>query len=326
MNRLSIIVPIYQVEQYIRPCIESIYRQDLSEEDFEVILVNDGTRDNSLGVISDLIAHHHNISVVEQANQGLSAARNRGLKEAKGLYILFLDSDDLLADHTLCCLITDAVHEQPDLLIAGFCKMTDEEIAHLSSNRHQPSPNTQYTGSIVKSGAEAFIEDLNPQQCYVWRTLYRRAFLTDNSISFITGIYFEDVPFTTECYLKARKCIVTDYTFYIYRQRPGSIVSAINKRKVMDFHRVLASLWDMHQKMMLTTAEQKKLMDTIYATFAIEIWYICHTPSLLVESREIISDLKQRVPNLQFTNGMKQHFVSFCYRHAPQLYIRLKAL
>ena len=317
--RLSIIVPVFQVERYIRPCVESIFRQGMHEDEFEVILVNDGTRDRSFEVIADIVDNHRNITVVEQPNQGLSAARNTGLAKATGEYVLFLDSDDLLADNRLAAPLRDAAQTGVDLLIAGFVKMTDEEIS-----QGMPPLQTAYE-SVVKQGPTAFLQDLNPQQCYVWRTLYRRAFLRDNGISFIPGIYFEDVPFTTECYLKAKTCGVTDYTLYIYRQRPGSIVSAINKRKVMDFHHVLARLWDMRQAMPPGTAERRKLMEVIFTTFSIELWYITHNKELLADSREIIGDLRQRVPELRFTGGVKQRVVSLLYRHMPLWYIRLRS-
>ena len=84
MTKLSIIVPVYNVEQYIKACIESLYRQGISEDDFEVIVVNDGTPDKSIEVVADIINQHSNIIVVEQENQGLSAARNTGLKKANG--------------------------------------------------------------------------------------------------------------------------------------------------------------------------------------------------------------------------------------------------
>ena len=120
MKRLSIIIPVYNVEQYIRTCLESVYRQTLDDRTFEVILVNDGTRDNSFGVIADIVAEHSNIVVAEQENQGLSAARNTGMTRATGDYVLFLDSDDLLVDDSLAALLDDAAGEQADLLIAGF--------------------------------------------------------------------------------------------------------------------------------------------------------------------------------------------------------------
>ena len=98
MTDLSIIVPVYNVEKYIRPCIESIFRQGLEEERFELIIVNDGTQDKSMEMIDDIINEHKNIIVINKKNQGLSIARNNGITIAKGEYILMPDSDDLLID------------------------------------------------------------------------------------------------------------------------------------------------------------------------------------------------------------------------------------
>ena len=126
--KLSIIVPVYNVEEYIRPCVESIFKQGLDESTYEVILVNDGTKDNSFGVIEDIVNSHSNILIVEQKNQGLSAARNTGMTKASGDYILFLDSDDLLIENTLGKLTAALSSSSPDILYAGFVKMTNEEI------------------------------------------------------------------------------------------------------------------------------------------------------------------------------------------------------
>ena len=171
--RLSIIVPIYNVEQYIRSCVESIFRQSMEDNEFEVILVNDGTPDNSFGKVEDIISQHKNVSIVEQSNQGLSVARNTGLLYAKGEYVLFLDSDDLLVDNTLPSLLALSEH-MPDLIVAGFKKMDNEEIDNFIV------PTLDDVVEEVKMGRELFLKDLNPQQCYVWRTLYRKAFLEKN--------------------------------------------------------------------------------------------------------------------------------------------------
>ena len=103
--KLSIIVPVYNVEKYIRLCMESIFKQGLDENDYEVIIVNDGTPDKSMEMITDIIVAHQNIHVINQENQGLSVARNNGIAAAKGEYIQFLDSDDLLIDNSLPYLI-----------------------------------------------------------------------------------------------------------------------------------------------------------------------------------------------------------------------------
>ena len=319
MVKLSIIVPVYNVEKYIRSCVESIFHQELSDECFELILVNDGTKDDSFKMIEDIVANHSNIVVVEQDNQGLSVARNSGLKRAKGLYVLFLDSDDLLIEGSLTRLLDLALESLADLVIAEFIKMNDDEILPMSVKANQDV--------IVenKTGRDVFLNNFNPGNCYVWRTLYRKEFLSKNRLCFIPNLYFEDIPFTTECYLNAQNCIVTNSVFYIYRQRENSIVSTINMRKLIDMNKILEYLWNMKFEMQLTPDVYKQLMNVIFVTFSIAIWYISHDKMLLRNRREFVMDLKSRIPELEFTNGIKQRLVSILFKYIPCTYIRLRA-
>ena len=100
---LSIIVPVYNVEEYVRPCLESIFKQDLDDSRFEVIIVNDGSTDRSMEMIADIIQAHSNITVINQENLSLSVARNNGIAVAKGEYIIMPDSDDLLTENSPSC-------------------------------------------------------------------------------------------------------------------------------------------------------------------------------------------------------------------------------
>ena len=173
MTKLSIIVPVYNVKRYIRPCIESIFRQGLNEADFEVIIVNDGTPDKSMEMITDIIGQHQNITVINQENQGLSVARNNAIKVATGKYIQFLDSDDLLIDNTIPYLLINAISSKADLVVADFISMNDEQIGQLK-NRHFK----QIDGTIQeKEGDNLFLYDFNPYYCCVWKTLHKRQFL-----------------------------------------------------------------------------------------------------------------------------------------------------
>ena len=316
---LSIIIPVYNVEQYIRSCLESVYLQEISENDYEVILVNDGTKDNSFGIIEDVITAHDNIIIKEQTNQGLSAARNTGMEVASGQYILFLDSDDLLFPDTLGTVLHEATVNDADIVIADFKKMTNNEIAS-----HALVSPKKYCKSI-KTGKEAFLQDLNPRQCYVWRTLYKKAFLVKNGLCFIPGLYFEDVPFTVECYLKAKTCIKISKLFYIYRQRENSIVSSIDIKKLCDLNEVIARLWEMRKNMQLSEGTEDKLMDTIFTTFSVSIWYITHDKELLKQRKVYVADLFQRVPDLHFTHGIRQKVISTCFTLYPNTYIRIRA-
>lgn len=316
---LSIIIPVYNVEKYIRPCMESVFGQHL-DKDYEVILVNDGTKDNSFYVIDDLIKAHDNIIVIEQENQGLSIARNTGLSKASGEYVLFLDSDDLLVNDTLSLLLQKAQDSAADMIVADFIKLTDEQI---------PGFHTEIVSNVEiqeKNGWDFFVNDFNPQECYVWRTLYRRSFLEENHLSFIPSIYFEDVPFTTECYLKAEKCVRFPLLFYVYRQRANSIVSSVNMKKITDFNIVLERLQALKQKYSLPTNVEQKLSDTMFSAFSSAIWYLSHDKRLLARRKKYVEDLQKKDIPIKFTHGIKQRVISLLYRFMPNTYIMMRAL
>lgn len=136
-KHLSIIVPVYKVEKYIRPCFESIFQQGLSDDIYEIIVVNDGTPDHSMEVVADLLEQHNNITIINQENQGLSVARNTTLACAIGEYILMLDSDDLLVDNSLPLILEKAINSKADIVMADFLKMEEEE---LRKPIHLPAP------------------------------------------------------------------------------------------------------------------------------------------------------------------------------------------
>ena len=182
MKKLSFIVPVYNVEKYIRECVLSIYGQNLLDEDFEVILVNDGTEDKSFEAIQDNCTQHNNIIRIDQENQGLSCARNNGLSYATGDYVLFVDSDDVLVKESVDPLLSVANTSCADLVVADFLKLSDEEILNYIKDEKYASP-------VIKTGFKLFMEDLDPSQNYVWRTMYRREFLLQNNLTFIPGIF-----------------------------------------------------------------------------------------------------------------------------------------
>ena len=126
--RLSIIIPVFNVEKYIGPCLESIYRQGLSDNDIEVIVVNDGSTDNSMKVVEDIQFNHHNIQIIHQDHVGPSVCRNEGMEMAKGEYVLFVDSDDLLMDNGLTILLRKALDTSADMVVADFMRLNDDEI------------------------------------------------------------------------------------------------------------------------------------------------------------------------------------------------------
>ena len=179
IKKLSVIVPVYKVEKYIRPCIESIFNQGLSDDDYELIIVNDGTPDRSMEQITDLLEQHSNAIVINQENQGVAVARNSGLAKATGEYVLFFDSDDIMIEGSLKLMLDKALESQVDMVVGEHVEMNDEEIDAMSHPIVQPliswkehTSRQFFLYTDYKNGAGMPV---------IWRILYRREFLVDNT-------------------------------------------------------------------------------------------------------------------------------------------------
>ena len=317
---LSIIVPVYNVEKYIRPCIESIFKQGLDDTDFEVIIVNDGAKDRSMEMIADIIQQHKNITVINQENQGLSVARNNGIAAAKGEYILMPDSDDLLIENSLSPLLEKAFECQADLVVADFLTMSEQEITNLKIISQKVFHIQE------KTGEELLLEDLSPYACFVWHTLYRREYLLKNNLKFISGIYIQDVPFTHECYLRAKRCLKASWYLNIYRRHESSATFSFNKKKEKDFCTAIAATWRLTDRKDLSSAVQKKLREDVYISFSAMVSTTIREIKKSSDRMEIVDYLRELAPDLFFNNGRTQTITSFLFRHMPHVYMRIKYL
>ena len=317
---ISIIIPVYNVEKYIRPCLESVLRQNLDDSIYEIIIINDGTEDRSMEMIQDIISSHPSISVINQENQSLSVARNKGIAKAKGEYILMVDSDDLLINDGLQLLLEEAIASKADLIVADFLEMTDEEI---ETNKEILQKEWHVE---EKSGERLFLEDLNPRQCYVWRTLYRREFILENHLQFIPGIRYQDVPFTHECYLKAKKCLRVSRLLNIYRRGHESATYSFNICKAKDLCIALSYTNKLNQVKTLSPDVRIKLKNDVFVIFTLLIYFMIHYINSSKERRELLAFLKNEIPDLSFSNGMKQKLTSVLYNHCPTLYFRIRKM
>lgn len=318
---LSIIISVYQVEKYIHTCMESIFRQGLSDDRFEVIIINDGTKDKSMEAISDIVSQHSNITIINQGNQGLSVARNNGIAAAKGEYLLMPDPDDLLIENSLPILLEKALETKVDLVVADFLEMNDEEIDGL----HGKMPAQPAFKMREKSGAELFLEDLNPYQCYVWRTLFRRAFILDQKLSFVPGVRFQDVPFTHECYLKAHRCLRVSTLLNIYRKgRVGAATAAFSLKKAHDYCIVIGKTWQLTHIQGLQPEVVKKIKDDVYISFSILLYSTLYSIKSFSDQLQILNDLNDKVPDLYFTSDILQRLESYLFKSCPSFYLRVR--
>jgi glycosyltransferase involved in cell wall biosynthesis len=315
---LSIIVPVYNVEKYVRACIESIFRQGLDESRFEVIIVNDGSIDRSMEMIADIVSQHDNVTIINQENQSLSVARNVGITAAKGEYIMMPDSDDFLIENSLAPLLDKAIETKVDLVVADFLVIDDRDM-------HKFSGVVQKEFSVQeKTGQQLFMEDLDPRQCYVWRTLYRKQFLLEHHISFIRGINYQDVPYTHKCYLNAKRCLKASWLLYVYRlNRPGAATTKFTVKKSRSYSIAMASTWNLRTIMGLSPAVLYKLEEDVYRSFCMMVYHTIYSIKERDGRKKVMDILRHEAPHLNFTHGIRQRLTSFMLRNMPYTFIEL---
>ncbi len=225
---LSIIIPVYNVERYIRKTLESIFNQSNQKDSFEVIIVNDGTKDNSMSIINEFTRKNKNIKIINQENQGLSVARNTGLRKARGKYIWFVDSDDWVEQDCIGMLLRRLERENDDIMMFKI-REYNEGGGILKERSFHDNENEEFiSGTDVVLYEKKYRIDITPMQQYV----IRRDFLLSNALFFVPGIYHEDKELAPRMLLKAERVVVVPKVIYCYlRRNSGSITTDDSLKK-----------------------------------------------------------------------------------------------
>lgn len=221
--KVSVIVPVYNTEAYVRDAINSIRFQTMRE--LEIIIVNDGSTDRSLTVVEELAEHDERIRIYSQENQGPSVSRNLGLQHARGKYIYFMDSDDLLeADALELCYVKC---ETSDLDFVFFDAAVFHDEKQFDGRLALEYNHTEALGDGVYSGPEALRLQVNDRKFTASPCLsfIRRQLIDDYSLGFMPGIIHEDQLFTTKLYLAAAKTACIRRAFFQRRIRSNSIMT-----------------------------------------------------------------------------------------------------
>lgn len=227
---VSLIVPVYNVETFLRKSLESVADQSL--KNIEVILVNDGSTDGSGAILREFSERYRNFFLIEQENAGLSAARNTGLRAARGQYVAFLDSDDYLHPDYLKILYEAAQSNGADIACCNF------RFYFYRSGRHWTLPFQARSGMYDRDKAlHKLINDLTIHH-FAWNKITRRTLFLDHGITF-PNMFFEDVATSPALFYYAGRVFVTKKPLYNYTRRPGSILSTMNTKKINDFTKSL---------------------------------------------------------------------------------------
>ena len=237
--KLSLIIPVYNVEQYVGRCLQSCLCQpNVAAEDYELVIVNDGTKDHSMQVVEDVVRGFSNVTIINQHNQGLSMARNAGLKVAKGEYVWFVDSDDWIEEGCLQGIIHRLEEANVDALQLQYRNVYSDE-----------TPSDEHFSIIagIISGKDWLVKDkfFVPVQFMV----YRKEFLLQHQLEFYPGIYHEDNEFKPRALYLAESCASYNKVAYNYfRGNPNSITSSLRLKNGKDYFIVMNRLYKFAQE------------------------------------------------------------------------------
>lgn len=227
MAKVSVIVPVYNVEKYLKRCLDSLINQTLS--DIDIICINDGSKDSSLQILEQYAQKDSRIVIYNQENSGLSVARNTGLEHASGEYIGFVDSDDWVDLDFYEKLYNSAKNNNADIAVADFIR----EHPNKKPKRLKLKEEKIYTTPEDKF----MICKVHREGC-VWNKIYRTEFIKSINLKFVPKMYYEDRDFTIRSLYFSKKLVTTPNTYYRYFVNSKSIV---NKRRnyIQDEHYII---------------------------------------------------------------------------------------
>lgn len=234
---LSIIIPIYNVEKYIDRCLQSIFSQNVSSDEYEVICVNDGTPDNSMQIVKRYADKYSNLHTINQPNQGLSVARNSGMAIAKGDFLWFVDSDDDITPTSISEIISNLrEYANVDFISFDYNEITNGNIVYRST--FTKAEHQRYYGRV----ASGYFYCRKLPTGLSQKNLFRSKFLSENNLVYTPGIFHEDQDFLIRCYTKAHKILPIHKAWYNYYVRTsGSITSTFKIKRFYDILKIIES-------------------------------------------------------------------------------------
>ena len=221
--KVSVIIPVYNVEKYLEKCLDSIVNQTLKE--IEIICINDGSVDSSIKILQKYKDKDNRFFILNQENQGISVARNNALKAAKGEYIGFVDSDDWIDLNYYEKMYNTAKKYDADIAISGIIK----------TNKKYEQKILSYTEEKIyeKTEEKLLICDI-PDKSYVWNKIYKHEKLISSKINFIPNIIYEDIVFTPKIIHYTDKLVTVPDTNYYYFRHKHTLVRRKNKKAKSD--------------------------------------------------------------------------------------------
>lgn len=305
--KISIVVPIYNTEMYLRECLDSVLKQNFIE--YEIICINDGSTDGSLGILSEYQTRDARIKVITTENRGLSAARNTGVENAQGEYICYLDSDDMLAEDALSRIWKEIEKNKVDMLVYN-AKLQYEN----QDMREKYNKDAYYTRcgeyETLSNGPDLLCAFLKNNEFIetAWLMVLRRQFLNENKIVFYEKILYEDTIYAINCYIKARFVRYINQYNYIYRVRENSIMT-----KPVTHHNLKSRLvcYDEILKTIYTENLSDKMQVVVQKYLTTFVDDIKHIARVLNEKSDLLYSLSEREKLHLYSMGISEETFDF---------------
>jgi len=285
MIQLSIIVPVFRTEQYLDRCVSSLLQQDLAPQDYEIILVNDGSDDNSPTLCDRYAAQYTPVHVIHQSNKGLSGARNTGIRAAKGKYICFVDSDDYVEPNCFASLINIAENNTLDLLRYGLQVVRDNRTIPIHAN----NDNQLYTG-------EQFLQNHMSERCSCCIYFIRKELIIETDTYFSDGITYEDIDWTPRIIMQAKRIQQVRTIVYNYVQHKSSIT---HPKTISGWQRIIENNLNVLTRLQQTAQNAPRCQewfDSMCSSIITAVLTIV-AKHLYSERKEYISRIKKLYPH-----------------------------
>lgn len=228
MPEVSVIIPVYNGEKYLKECLDSVLAQTMS--DIEAICINDGSTDDSLKILQEYQNKDRRIKIINQSNQGQAVARNRAFAAAEGRYIGYVDCDDWIPKDFYEKLYNAAEKTDADIAGCNIISVKENETKHMLKLKKQ---------KVYQTTPDKYKAFNVPKLNYIWNKIYRRDFMQKHHIFFPEGMFFEDILFTHQALDCCAKAVTVPDTVYFYRQNPDSTVNTMNETKERQFKQAL---------------------------------------------------------------------------------------
>ena len=289
--KLSVIVPCYNVEAYIRECVDSILIQDLT--DFEVILVNDGSPDKCLEIIEDYKSKNTRIKIVNRANAGLAVARNNGIEVAVGKYIYFIDSDDYLSSSDFLSSIYHEIEDNDlDMVMFNWTNLKNNTLDIVNFPISIHAINTQPIGEALLS--------LIKNDCFPnasWARIVRRSFIIDNDLYFDPFLRrCQDIDWNIRLLAKVKKIRVLDYPKYVYRIRDTSLKVNPVQKSGWEYRYYIINK---HYTSLLHNETMDNSLKKALLGFLAYTWLLCLGSVTQITNKQENSDAYKKLKDLQ---------------------------